>query len=169
MDLSPSARISRRGAVAAGEAGAVCARVKIANTAARKNAMAVLRTRMCSVYRKNSVAAGDRRGNMLHPYGGSLDRYGFCQVAGLVYVASAADRDVVGQQLQRNYFEKRRKQLWSWRNLDNVIGCFAGQVVAGGDHRNYDAVACAHFLNVGDTLLIARDRIRIIFIVAGQH
>ena len=106
MDLSPSARISRR---AAGEAGAVCARIEIANAAARKNAMAVLRTRMCLVYRKNPLAAGERwEAICCTRMGCSLDRYGFCQVAGLVYVASAADRDVIGQELQRNDFEKRR-------------------------------------------------------------
>src|SRR5882762_8668700 len=135
MDLSPSARISRRGAVAAGEAGAVCARIEIANTPARKNAMAVLRTRMCLVYRKNSLAAGERWGAICCArMGCSLDCYGFCQVAGLVYVASAAYRNMVGQELQRNDFEQRREQLWSWRNLDNVIGRFSRQVVAGGDH-----------------------------------
>jgi len=36
-----------------------------------------------------------------------LDGYGFCEVARLVYVAAAADGDVVGQQLQGNYFNER--------------------------------------------------------------
>jgi len=37
-----------------------------------------------------------------------LDRYGFGQVARLVYVATAADSYVVGQKLQRDDFEQWR-------------------------------------------------------------
>src|SRR6266852_6876801 len=59
MDFSPSARISRTGAVAAGTAGGVCACAEIAKAAASKNMMEALRTRMQLVYRKNCWVAGD--------------------------------------------------------------------------------------------------------------
>ena len=56
--------------------------------------------------RRQASAAGEHGGAICCArIGGSLDRYGFCQVAGLVYVASAAYRYVIGQKLQRNDFE----------------------------------------------------------------
>ncbi len=98
-----------------------------------------------------------------------LDRYGFGQVAGLVYVAAAADSDVIRQELQRNNFEQWGEELRGRRYLDDVIGGFAGEIVSLGDHRNYDAVAGFDFLDVGDAFFVACDRVGIGGVVSRQH
>src|SRR5947199_7641048 len=133
MDFSPSARISRTGAVAAAVAGGACARVETAKIAPSRNAVEVFRTDMCLVYRKKFLAACER----CRLYIASLYGDGLCQIARLVYIAAPANRDVVGQELQRNNFEQRGEQLWSWRDLDNMVRRFTRQVVARGYHRDY--------------------------------
>src|SRR5260370_7395783 len=50
-----------------------------------------------------------------------------------------------------------------------MIGCFAGEMIAGGHDRDYDTVAGAHFLDVGDAFFVARDGIGIVFVVSGEH
>jgi hypothetical protein len=62
-----------------------------------------------SVHQKNATAPASESGGYNAGYNGKvrglLHRYGFGQVAGLVYVAAAADGDVIGQKLQRDDFE----------------------------------------------------------------
>ena len=58
-----------------------------------------------SVHQKNATAPASESGRYNGKVRGLLHRYGFGQVAGLVYVAAAADGDVIGQKLQRDDFE----------------------------------------------------------------
>ena len=56
------------------------------------------------------------------------------RLLGLVYVAAAADSDVVGQQLQRDDLDERREQFDGRRNVDDVLDQAAdGRVALGGD------------------------------------
>src|SRR5260370_20785453 len=89
-------------------------------------------------------------------------------VARLVQVAGAGHSDVIREQLQRNNLEQGREQLRSWRNLNYMVGRFASEMIAGGHDGDYDTVACAHFLDVGDTFFIARDGIGIVLVVSGE-
>ena len=62
-----------------------------------------------SVHLKNATAPASESGRYNGGYNGKayglLYRYGFSQVARLVYVAAAADGDVIGQKLQRDDLE----------------------------------------------------------------
>ena len=48
-----------------------------------------------------------------HPYNpqlhrvtrGLFDRHGFCEIAGLIDIAAAFERHIIGEQLQRNHIE----------------------------------------------------------------
>ena len=68
---------------------------------------------------------------------GLLHRDRLRQVAWLIDIATAADRDVIRQQLQRNNLEDRRKQFRSLRYVDYMVGRFFDLFVAlGGDGDN---------------------------------
>src|SRR5262249_45765339 len=101
--------------------------------------------------------------------GALLDRDGFGEVAGLVDVTAAAHSDVIGEQLQWNDFQQRRKQLGRWGNFDYMVGCLARKVIAGSDDGDDNAVAGAHLLNVGDALFVKSDGLGITFIVSRKH
>ncbi len=62
------------------------------------------------------------------------DRLG--QVARLVYVAAAADGDVVRQQLAGNDFQNRRQQFRRIGNVKHVVGGFADLLVTFGGDRD---------------------------------
>ena len=49
-----------------------------------------------------------------------FDGDGLGEVARLIYIAAAADGDVVGEKLERNNFEKRREELRRGRKRNNV-------------------------------------------------
>ena len=51
----------------------------------------------------------------------SLHGDGFSEVAGLVYVAAAADGDVVGEELEGDYFEDGEEQLGGGGDVDDVV------------------------------------------------
>ena len=72
-----------------------------------------------------------------------FDGYGFGQVSGLVYVAAAADGDVVGQQLERDDFENGRQFFRGRRNEDDVVGGVFDLFVAFG--RQCDDLSGARF------------------------
>src|SRR5712671_2928281 len=120
-DLRPSVWISRSGAVAR---GADCASAESASAGVNA-AIKQKRTSIRSVYPK-MIDDGERRPSAVDPYrkwitlgraGGAavprisdevstlLDGDGLCQVAGLVYVAAAADGYVIGKELQGNDFD----------------------------------------------------------------
>src|SRR6266852_1561766 len=50
-----------------------------------------------------------------------------------------------------------------------MVRRFASKMISGGHNGNHDAVARAHLLDVGDTLLVAGDGVRIGFVVSGEH
>ena len=53
-----------------------------------------------------------------NPATGLLHRDGFGEVAGLVYVAASADGDVVGEELQRDYFEDGKEEFGGLGDVD---------------------------------------------------
>ena len=58
------------------------------------------------------------------------------QVSGLVYVAAAADGDVVGEELEGDYFEDGEEQLGGGRDVDDVLDEVLDFFVALGGDRN---------------------------------
>src|SRR5271156_3970578 len=90
------------------------------------------------------VAQSDGSTEKRTPPRGLLDGDGFCEVARLIHVAAPPHRYVIGQQLQRDYFQERHEQLGSGRKLDEMVGRFAGEIIAGGDNSNDDTVAGFH-------------------------
>ena len=85
-----------------------------------------------------------------------LDRYGFCEVARLVYIASAADCDVIGQQLQRDNFNERHQQFWGGGNCDDVLDEAANCRVPFGCDGDDSAAARRYFLDIRESFLIAQ-------------
>ena len=51
-----------------------------------------------------------------------LDSDRLRQVSGLVNIAPATNRDVIGQKLERNDFENRRKQFGRVRHINHMVG-----------------------------------------------
>ena len=103
-DLRPSVRISRSGAVAVAVAGGFCGRGGVEVTQSRNAHTARWMLRgMRLVYRKLP-----RRLQSLEAL---LNRYGFGQVAWLIYVATTADGYVIGEELQRDDFQQRSEKL----------------------------------------------------------
>jgi hypothetical protein len=76
---------------------------------------------------------------------GLLDSDGFREIAGLVDVATAAHRDVIGEKLERDDFEQGRENFRSWRQLDEVVGNFLGEMIAYGADGDDDTVASFDF------------------------
>ena len=77
-----------------------------------------------------------------------LDRDRLGQVSGLIYVAAAADGDVIGQQLQGHDLENRREFFRRGGNVDHVVGGFLDFFVAFGRERDHLAGAGFHFFQV---------------------
>lgn len=50
-----------------------------------------------------------------------FDCHGFCQIAGLIYIASASDGDVISKQLQRYNLEHREEQLGCGWYVEHMI------------------------------------------------
>ena len=59
-------------------------------------------------------------------------------------------------------------QLGRGRDLDDMVGGLAGQVIAFGDDGDDDAVAGLHFLDVGDALFVAGHGSGIGLVARGQ-
>ena len=81
---------------------------------------------------------------------------GFCEVSGLVYVAAAADGDVVRQQLQGDDFEDGR----SSSGLGDVDGVFdeLGDLAVALDGDGDDAAgAGGDLLNIGQRFFVLQD------------
>src|SRR6267378_4754415 len=97
-----------------------------------------------------------------------LDGDGLCQVAGLVYVAAAADGYVIRKELKGNDFEQRGEKFRSGGNFDDVVGGFASEAVARRDDGDDDAVAGAYFLDVGDAFFVAGYRVGIVLVMSGE-
>src|ERR1700739_2802721 len=85
-------------------------------------------------------------------------RDGLREVAGLIHVATAAHRDVVGQQLERHDFEEHGEQFRSRRQFDQVVGSFARKMIALSHDGNHNAVASFYLLNIGHALFIEGHR-----------
>ena len=83
-----------------------------------------------------------------------LHRDALRQIARLIDVAAAAHGDVVRQQLQRHDLQDRRQQFRGRRDLDDVVRRLVRLLVALRHHRDHDAFARLHFLNVGKRLLV---------------
>jgi hypothetical protein len=90
------------------------------------------------------------------------------QVARLVHVASASNRDVIRQQLQWHDFEDRQQQLRTFRHVNDVIGGLAYLVIAFVGYRDYLAGARFYFLEVRQRLLVAKHRSGIVAIARGD-
>src|SRR5690348_1158025 len=93
---------------------------------------------------------------------------GLGDVPGLVHIASAADGNVVGQELKRDDGENRSKNLRRGRNFNDVGGSLAGEAVTFGHDRDDDAVAGLHFRDVRDSFLVAGHGGGIGFITSGD-
>ena len=96
-------------------------------------------------------------------------RSGAVSYTHLVYVAAAADGDVVGQQLQRNNLDERAQQLHRRRDVDHVLHHVAYRGVALGGNGDHAARACGDLLNVGDGLLVAQTGRWIALVSRGEN
>ena len=72
----------------------------------------------------------------------------------MIHIATAADGNVVGQQLQRDYLNERAEQLDGRRDVDDVLDQAANGCVAFGGNGYYAAGAGGDLLDVGDRLLV---------------
>ncbi len=97
-----------------------------------------------------------------------FDGYGFNQVARAVDIHSALHGDVIGQHLQRNDFENRRKQLRRFGNGDDMMHCIRDFGVTFGGNRNYASAGFFHLAQVADGLLSAQHGLRIAQIARGD-
>jgi hypothetical protein len=61
-----------------------------------------------------------------------LYRYRLCQIPGLIYVATSAHGYVIGEELQRDYFQDRRQFFRRRWNEEDVIGFLGDLFVAFG-------------------------------------
>src|SRR5262249_45179398 len=80
-----------------------------------------------------------------------------------------AHRDVVREQLQRNDFEQWHEQLRRGRKLDEMVGSFASQPVAGRHDGNDDTIARFNLFYVGHALFVESDGLAIVVVARGQH
>jgi len=78
-----------------------------------------------------------------------LDGDGFSEVAGLIYVAAAADSDVIGEQLQRHDFKQRQQQLGRFRDEDDMLDQLGDVLLAFDCDGDYAAGAGGNFLDIG--------------------
>src|SRR6267378_3794959 len=95
------------------------------------------------------------------------DRLG--QVSGLIHVATAANGNVVGKQLEGNRLEDRQKEVVGWRNFDVVIRGFDGFFVKRSHQGNDNAVAGLHLLDVAERLFVELDGSRVVDIAGGNN
>src|SRR5881296_4230383 len=86
----------------------------------------------------------------------SLYRHALREISRLVYVAAAAHRDVVLEQLERQHREHGRQEIERLRHLDFVVSGPRDAGVALGDDRHHAPAARLHFLDVAHDLLVHR-------------
>ena len=84
----------------------------------------------------------------------SLYRYGFSQVARLVYIFTFTNGYVICQQLQRYRCYKRLEAVDGSGNLDTVIGKFLQFVVAFVDDGYYPAFTSFDLLHIAYNLFV---------------
>src|ERR1017187_6324860 len=82
---------------------------------------------------------------------------GLGEVAGLVYVAAAADGDVVGEELEGDDFEDGEEQLGGGGDVDDVFDELGNGLVAFDGDGDDAAGAGGDFLDVGEGLLVLED------------
>lgn len=75
------------------------------------------------------------------PHRRSLHRYAFDQVARLIHVTATADCDMVGEQLQRNDLQDRRKQFGYRRDFQRLIHAFPRIAIPLCYNPDYDPAA----------------------------
>src|SRR5439155_20069432 len=85
---------------------------------------------------------------------GSLDRDALGQVARLVHVAAALDRDVVREQLEGQDREERRERSERARDVNDVVRLGGDVLVPFGGDRDYLASPRAHLLHVVQDLCV---------------
>src|ERR1039458_2866404 len=93
---------------------------------------------------------------------------GLGEVAGLVYVAAAADGDVVGEELEGDDFEDGEEQLGGGGDVDDgfdELGDGLGAFDGDGDDA---AGAGGDFLDVGEGLLVLEDGGRVGGVLGGD-
>ncbi len=73
---------------------------------------------------------------------------------------------MIGKKLQWDDFQERRENFWRGRQLDDVVGSFAGEMILFSGDGDDDAVAGFHFFDIGDAFFVARDGFRV-GVVAG--
>ena len=86
-----------------------------------------------------------------------LDGDAFGEVAGFIHVATELDRDVVGEELQRNHRKDGGEVVRAIGNEDHVVADFCERGVAFRSDRNDGAFARFDFLDVADVFF--EDRI----------
>src|SRR6185437_8636873 len=97
-----------------------------------------------------------------------LDGYAFCQVAGLVYVAAAADGDVVREELQGHDFEDGEEQLGRGGDVDDVFDEVLDLAVALGGDGDDAAGAGGDLLNVGEGFFVLEDGGGVVGVLGGD-
>ncbi len=85
-----------------------------------------------------------------------FDGDGLGEVAGLVYVAAAADGDVIREELQGDNLDERREQFEDGRNEDDVFDEAGKRGVAFSGDGDDAAGTRGDFLDIGEGLLVAQ-------------
>jgi hypothetical protein len=90
------------------------------------------------------------------------------EVSGLVYVAASAEGYVVGEELERDYFEDGEKELAGLGDVDDVFDYLGDVGVAFDGDRDDQAGACGDFLDVVQGLFVLEDEAGIVGILCGD-
>src|SRR5579859_664958 len=98
-----------------------------------------------------------------------FDGDGFGEVARLIDVAAAADGDVIGKKLEGDDFEERHEKFGRGGQFDDVTRGGAGEMVAGGDDGDDDAVACADFMHIRNGFFVEGDGGGVGIVARGEN
>jgi len=93
----------------------------------------------------------------------------FCQIARLVHIAAAPDRNVVSKQLQGHDLDQRRKQFHRRGNMNHLLHQFSDSRVAVRGYCDHSSRSRCHFLNIRQSLLVPQLLSRIGLIARGQN
>src|ERR1700685_590727 len=91
------------------------------------------------------------------------------QIPRMVHVISLAQGDVIGEEVERNYFENGQQEFGRGRHKENFVGDARDLIIAFGSHGHERAAPRFYFLHDVKRTSVTENRIRIRLVARCQY